>query len=250
MNKIFKLFSVTLMLVMMLLLSACESSIQEISEKYNIENEIIGQELTNDELLEKMKNIVDNVKNKSYGEVDIQNEISNLKVKFKYDFSGKDVEDFKVYLKYKSDEQNLDYFITNGVLYCQYIVNEETNKKKINLIDMFGECTLEESKENILLLFTPILSTYLGTEKKLYESLYDDIKVLIKNVDKYKVKGIIDENSNLIIEYEDRVKKRIVINEDNRIIYDGRVLEKGIQNIVYIYNKPIFNFPSTDGFIE
>ena len=52
MNKIFKLFSVTLMLIMMLLLSACESSIQEISEKYNMENEIIGQELTNDELLE------------------------------------------------------------------------------------------------------------------------------------------------------------------------------------------------------
>ena len=28
---------------------------------------------------EKIKNIVDNVKNKSYGEVDIQNEISNLR---------------------------------------------------------------------------------------------------------------------------------------------------------------------------
>ena len=47
-----------------------------------------------------MSKFVVNGGKKLYGEVDIQNEISNLKVKFKYNFSGKDLEDFKVYLKY------------------------------------------------------------------------------------------------------------------------------------------------------
>lgn len=252
MNKIFKLFSVTLILIMMSFLSGCELSLNDVKKTYDIDKEINGTSLTTEELLEKLEDIVFNFEMNKYCEITAVSTMNNdkLNLTIKYDFSGELLKDFKLHINIKSKEEELQYFIDDEVLYAIVKYDEVVEKEKANLKDLLGNVSIDQAKQELLKECMSFMDFEGALTKESYQELYEAIKDSLSDEEEM-LKATIDSNSNLVIDVnDDDEQARMVFNSDNKLIYLGGKDNKDYITVIFSYSKPRFNFPSTDGFIE
>lgn len=254
MKKVMKLFSIVLVILFVFTLTGCELSLEDISEKYDIDKEIQAEEVTEEELLQKFKDIINGFKDTNYSEMLMVGKVQGeeVSIKMQYDFSSDDIEEFEFYLSLNSPEGDMIVFIEDGVIYVDSQFGDSNVKEKQKISEALGNINIEEVKDEILDEAMSNFGMDLVLDKESYEDLIDSIKEeLVENKD--SIKAQIDSKDNLIIDYiEYSGQGRIVFNSDNKLIYIG---VKGLNDNMYMsmtinYSKPNIKMPSKDGYKE
>lgn len=254
MKKVMKLFSIVLVILFVFTLTGCELSIEEISEKYDIDKEIQAEEITEEELLQKFKDIIEDFKETNYSEVLMVGKVlgEEVSIKMQYDFSSDDIEDLKFYLSLNSPEGDMIVFVDDGMMYVESKYDDSHVKEKQKISEALGNINIEEIKEEILDEAMSNFGLDLAFDKESYEDLIDSLKgELSENTN--SIIGQIDSKDNLIINItQEGGQVRLVFNNDGKLIYMGikENNNKMYASFTISYSKPNIKIPSKDGYQE
>lgn len=250
-----RLLSFCFLVIMMFILTGCESS-DLVGDDYNLENEVQGTVLTEEQLIEEINKIdmsksvlpYCEIKGKNLSLPVINHMISidqyiNIDITLKYDLSSDEQNSIKIYMEAKTDNTQAIGFIKDGYAYSNITKNNISSKNKYAILQIFASSKKQEIVSEIFkrLDFNEI-----------YTKASEGLKDLIKqaNNGEAKLEAIKDINGKTVVTYqEDELLGRIVF-KDEKILYvavkDGDIE----QTVSFNYNKPKFSFPSTTDYKE
>lgn len=251
MKKIIKVFPIILMLFMVVFISGCGKELGGIQKDYNIDKKINGEEIKKNDLFNTLLKSVSEFKKTYYGHIllNIQygNETDTSELMF--NFEGNQIKDWKFYINIDANDLKTEMFLLDGYAYTKVKINGETHKEKSNIEDDL-KGTVEQTKEKLLLECLNLISLEDINDKSFYIELYQNITNYYEDIEEHQVKAVIDSKSNLVIDYYDKDSGRVVFNQNNKVIYLASQNKQSLKEIIFNYEQPKFNFPSTKGYKE
>ena len=255
-KNIKNLFIIMLIILTSFHLFGCSTNTKNILDKYSIETEIKGKELTIEETKIKLVDILKGYTQEKYTEIYgyKTDSVNFQKIELKFNIDFKTIEEIQYYIKLTSQGNTFEYeyFVKDTNAYIKLAYADVCDKTKINLQENLEKESLEELKD--FLYFYKANFFIYESFGKLEDFEKEDIEKLyyyINDNENINIKTIKDNKSNIVITiWNEETINRIVFDKNGRVIYYEE--REGINLKAYSlgYGKQKIKFPSTDGYVN
>lgn len=232
-----------LALVLMLSITGCDNFGKK---DYSMENHIVGESLTLEQLRAELEEMLKNTDKSLYGEINLEMNSLGLSqsAEIQYNFESEDKKVIQLYADINLPMLDVTAFIKDGYAYVEYEEDGKKYKEKMSLDSVYEDYTTEE-----------ILDEFLSEIDILYFDHNEMVDDLIELIEESRSSGsevliVKDKKANIVIDLYDGEEKARIVIEKGKVIYIELHEDNMKVKVDFEYKKPLIKYPSTEEYEE